>query len=298
MANTKISQLPSYTGTAADSRWFVMNNSGESTTYKFSGFTSPIKYMAGTNRIQNVSDASAKVNGDDQTNIGGFDNNIQSTDPRCYIFGGYSNTITTKAKGYGSMIIGGGNNTVGGSSDTAANYGGSIFGCNTAENNGYYSAIIGTYAPTGLFSLIKKGIDINNGIAGAFIGGGYGGEISGLALQSSILGGYTNRVQQANSSIIGGHNNQILDTGASYPSAYKNSVIVGGQNNTTSNKNNVVMLGCSGRTATISGSTFVDNLVVFNYANLDYVDDTAAAAGGVVLGQVYHNAGAMRIRVV
>lgn len=30
----------------------------------------------------------------------------------------------------------------------------------------------------------------------------------------------------------------------------------------------------------------------------DYADDTAAAAGGVALGQLYHNAGAVRIRVV
>jgi hypothetical protein len=298
MANTKISQLPSYTGTAADSRWFVMNNSGESTTYKYQGFASPIKYMTGTNRMQNVSDASAKVNGDDQTNIGGFDNNIQSTDPRCYIFGGYSNTITTKARGYGSMIIGGGGCTLGGSSDATANYGGSLFGCNGAENNAYYSAIIAAYAPSGAFSLIKRGADSNNGIAGAFIGGGYGGEISGLGLQSTILGGYTNRVQQANSSIIGGHNNQILDNGSGYGSAYKNSVIVGGQSNTINQKDNVVMLGCSGRTASIDTATFVEDLVIFNYPNLNFTNDTTAAAGGVVLGQVYHNAGALRIRIV
>ena len=298
MANTKISQLPSYTGTAADSRWFVMNNSGESTTFKYQGFATPIKYMAGTNRIQNVADASAKVNGDDQTNIGGFDNNIQSTDVRCYIFGGYSNTITTKAKGYGSMIIGGGGCTLGGSSDADANYGGSIFGSNGAENNAYYSAIIGAYAPAGAFSLIKRGVDSNNGIAGAFIGGGYGGEISRLGLQSSILGGHTNRVQQANSSIIGGSNNQILDGGSGYGSAYKNSVIVGGSGNTINQKDNVVMLGCAGRTASIDNATLVEDLVIFNYSNLNYADDTAAAAGGVVLGQVYHNAGALRVRIV
>jgi hypothetical protein len=40
MANTKISQLPLYSGTAADLRWFVMNNSGETETFKFSGYTS------------------------------------------------------------------------------------------------------------------------------------------------------------------------------------------------------------------------------------------------------------------
>lgn len=298
MANIKISALPTWSGTSADSRWFVMNNQGETETFKFNGYVSPFKYMTGTNRLQNVADASAKVNADDQTNIGGLDNNIQSTDPRCYIFGGYSNTITTKAKGYGSMIVGGGGNTVGGSSDSTGNYGGSIIGSNGCENNAYYSAIVAAYAPSGAFSVIKRGVDTNNGIAGAFIGGGYAGEISGLGLHSSILGGYTNKVQQANSSIIGGHNNLILDNGGGYTSAYKNSAIIGGQNNTINQKDNVVMLGTSGRTASISGATFVENLVIFNYSNLNYADDTAAAAGGVVLGQVYHNAGALRIRIV
>jgi hypothetical protein len=42
----------------------------------------------------------------------------------------------------------------------------------------------------------------------------------------------------------------------------------------------------------------VENLVVFKYASLDYADDTAAAAGGVVLGQVYHTSGTLKIRIV
>jgi len=57
------------------------------------------------------------------------------------------------------------------------------------------------------------------------------------------------------------------------------------------------MLSCSGRTATRDTATFVENLVVFNYANLDFANDGAAASGGVVLGQVYHNNGALRIRI-
>ena len=58
------------------------------------------------------------------------------------------------------------------------------------------------------------------------------------------------------------------------------------------------MLGTSGRTATTDSATFVENLVVFNYAALNFVDDTAAAAGGVVLGQVYHTGGVLKIRIV
>ena len=69
-------------------------------------------------------------------------------------------------------------------------------------------------------------------------------------------------------------------------------------NSITGTTSGATMLSCSGRTATTNDATFVENLVIFNYSNLNYADDTAAAAGGVVLGQVYHNNGALRIRVV
>ena len=38
-------------------------------------------------------------------------------------------------------------------------------------------------------------------------------------------------------------------------------------------------------------------LQIANYATMNYADDTAAAAGGIPLGGVYHNAGALRIRI-
>jgi hypothetical protein len=69
-------------------------------------------------------------------------------------------------------------------------------------------------------------------------------------------------------------------------------------NSITGTTSGATMLSCNSRAATRNDATFVENLVIFNYSNLNYADDTAAAAGGVVLGQVYHNAGALRIRVV
>jgi hypothetical protein len=38
--------------------------------------------------------------------------------------------------------------------------------------------------------------------------------------------------------------------------------------------------------------------ILSKYATLNFADDTAAAAGGVPLGGVYHNAGALRVRIV
>jgi hypothetical protein len=95
-------------------------------------------------------------------------------------------------------------------------------------------------------------------------------------LKNGIMGGYANNIQSSST----------------------NSQIIGGESNTISGRTNVAMVACSGRTATTNSATFVENLVVFNYPALNFVDDTAAAAGGVVLGQIYHNNGAMRIRIV
>ena len=37
---------------------------------------------------------------------------------------------------------------------------------------------------------------------------------------------------------------------------------------------------------------------MLDYATLNFADDTAAAAGGIPLGGVYHTAGALKIRIV
>jgi len=44
-------------------------------------------------------------------------------------------------------------------------------------------------------------------------------------------------------------------------------------------------------------SLTVNQLALLNYAGLNYADDTAAAAGGVPLGGIYHTTGAMKIRI-
>jgi hypothetical protein len=333
MANVKISALPVYTGTPADLRWFVMNNSGETETFKFSGYSTPLRYGDGTNSVipvyytssnntgqrafifggtnnTTVSNDTAVLagnnhsiaTGDDYSVIIGGDNNdiLATSSPQCSIIGGSNNSITTKhnGKGYGTTIVGSLGSTIGGASDNTANFGPGIYSSVSAENNGYFSALIGTGNGSGSPCKIRYGGDLNNGIEYSVIAGGVGNEIGGLGQQSFLGGGQSNLLQQRWSTILGGQNNQILDAGGSIFSAFKNSAIIGGQSNTINQKNNVAMLACSGRTATISGATFVENLVVFNYSNLNYADDTAAAAGGVVLGQVYHNSGALRIRIV
>lgn len=63
------------------------------------------------------------------------------------------------------------------------------------------------------------------------------------------------------------------------------------------NFNNTVAIGPNVVATNWTDSTTVNQLVLANYSALNYADDTAAATGGVPLGGIYHNAGAMRIRI-
>lgn len=59
---------------------------------------------------------------------------------------------------------------------------------------------------------------------------------------------------------------------------------------------NGIALG-NGVTAAIADGVTVKNFVIANHANLDFPDDTTAAAGGVPVGGVYHTSGAIKIRL-
>jgi hypothetical protein len=110
---------------------------------------------------------------------------------------------------------------------------------------------------------------------------------------SCAVGGNAHSVSNGKrQSICGGLSNTIS-------SSNDDNTILGGNGNTIGGTTSgSTLVGCIGKTATRDDAAFVQNLVVFNYSNLNFADDTAAAAGGVVLGQVYHNAGALRIRIV
>lgn len=250
MANVKISALPTWSGTAADLRWFVMNNSGETETFKFSGYTSTIS--AG-NRTRNG------------------------------MLGGAGNTISG---GDYSVMLGGGDQTC------TSSFGAVVAGYGNAGNS--YCGIVGGYGNVngGEVNLTHGSQNTTQGKNGSIIAA-QGSQLQGdtSTNQYCFIGaGYTNIIATSlRTSILSGEYNTITSS--------PNSSIIGGTGNTLSGKTSVVMVGCSGRTASISYATFVENLVVFNYASLNYADDTAAAAGGVVLGQIYHNSGALRIRI-
>ena len=230
---------------------------------------------------------------------------------------GGNNTIT----GSGPHTIIGSGNTLGGD-DTAhfvigynnisnysntgiGNIGSFIFGQNNTSNSGRWNTIFGWsnsvegngsqafgdgHSVYGTNSTCLGSTNQTFG-TGYALAGGYGCNIVGGDFNFSY--GYNNDMSGGGNqnAILGGTNNTITST-------QNANTIIGGVGNSITGGTRQVMLGCSGRTATTSSATFVENLVVFNYAALDFNNDTAAAAGGVVLGQVYHNAGALRIRIV
>ena len=406
MANTKISQLPLYSGTAADLRWFVMNNSGETETFKFSGYTSPFRYTNNTFSSNNTYDTNVlpgsynkiiggfnhTLNGNYNAVIGGYGHNFPNQySTNNFVGGGLSHTLEGGDRhgiigGSGNYFYGGEQNYgVGGVSNQVfiSNNSGIIGGeyC-SVYNNGFGTKHNGIY--NGAYNkIVDDAKDYNTIINGSnnvisgttyygtivggeyntlstasysFIGGGKYNILSGGTNYSSIVGGlsnenygnysgifngtlnkinnpatehasiiasYSSRTEGDHSHIFGGLYNQIfseqslivggreniINAGTSQTEMFgcRNSVMSGSSidvsfiNTISGNSagfSRIVMAGTTGRTATRDDATFVDNLVVFNYAALDFANDAAAAAGGVVLGQIYHHNGNMKIRIV
>ena len=71
------------------------------------------------------------------------------------------------------------------------------------------------------------------------------------------------------------------------------AIAIGGQS--TSALADAAVIG-PGLTALWASGTTVNQLAMVNYANLNYADNTAAAAGGVPLGGVYHTDGNLKVR--
>jgi hypothetical protein len=236
MANTKISQLPSWTGTAADLRWFVMNNSGESETYKYSGYSSPL-LLVGTNNINNIYGLTTISNSTQSAIIGGRTNTITNSNV-CYLFTRDS-SITN---GNQNVIIGGHNHNINGGAES-----GIFGGYSHSMTNPSDSAILGGRA---------NQINAANACCGGIVimGGQGNTAINTPGTQIGIMAGYNNSVQNTSTSstIVGGENNLIT-------SSLKSNILAG-NNNTISGKENVVMVGTSGRTASANNTTYVENL--------------------------------------
>lgn len=96
----------------------------------------------------------------------------------------------------------------------------------------------------------------------------------------------------AGSFAIGANSTAISDS-----TAAANYGVAIGWNAAANTAEGVVALGYNVNAVNWANSTTVNQIAYANYAGLNFADDTAAATGGVPLGGVYHNAGALRIRI-
>lgn len=225
MANVKISALPSYTGSAADLRWFVMNNSGETETFKYSGYSSGVKPTPNrTNSFMTLNYSGGSIACNYSALFGGEDNSIASTDAtgRNTIVGGNGNSIPT---GFGNGIFNGIGATINANQSTIVGaqgsitdgFGNGLFG-GVGTVGGNYSAIVGGY------SNIIGGVFNDR----CFIGGG-GNNVLGNAPNNGVIAGYNNSITASLISFYAGtQDNSVTNAGYTF-------VLVGGGYNTVAN---------------------------------------------------------------
>jgi hypothetical protein len=243
-----ISNLPSYTGTAEDLRWFVMNNSGETETFKYSGYTSPLKQVGTSilplssprlvNNIVLIGNNSI-VDNDFRFDSISIGNNNNIAGPRVVSIGNNQTQLVDDCTyiGYGAGGSGnGGVTAVGAGAIGRGNYGisignncilGNLAGCDRTLGIGTETSINGAYSS-------------NVGAANT------------LNCERGIILGTSNSLTSPYSAIIGSNNN-ISSTG------YNNNIFGGGGNIISGTTSGSTLVGCSGRTTLYDNTTHVEN---------------------------------------
>jgi hypothetical protein len=265
------------------------------------------------------------------SNIAGSYNMVLGTSSLAYIYGGRDNTIIGGQ--YNQIYNSGDNSAIVGSynSFTRAGFTGILGGRDNkvSNSNAQFGAILGgrnNQISSGVYEGILAGRDNNNfgdyGVMlggysnsnGAYFGSTWMGEnnINSGSYNYFIGGGFTN--------INNGNYNFLVNCGT--PSGSQKLTFASGKNrniaissrvstiqsddNTILNSDNVLIptgvsnvavINNDSYTANTSNVVVVPGMVWTNYSSFNYADDTAAAAGGVQLGQVYHNAGDLRVRI-
>ena len=301
MANVTIPNLPQVTATT-DLDILVLTDSGETTTSKITladlldGRVPASLWIegSGTDAVAHSSRSATDASGD-------------------YSFVGPG---TSSASGIYNFTTGY-NNT------TSGNY--SIALGDRSNSNSWASIAMGRQAnATGVYATVAGGRSQNASGYG-FCGGGDGGNAGSTSAVSlgSLGGGNVNQaystginmgfttlntqyslatqVGSVSSSqkcfIQNGSRLTIINGRQSTIEGTKNFMTNSDSSTIGSSYSGVTMLGVDNYTAQVSDVVIVPGIEWANYSSFNYADDTAAAAGGVVLGQVYHNAGALRVRI-
>jgi len=264
MANIKISALPSYTGSAADLRWFVMNNSGNTETFKYSGYSAQLIPSSGADSYKTLNSSGATgarsiaigygsyASGNDSVSIGNMFGNAIGTNSvaigRHPYPPGNSNTII----GSGAYVYGNNNICIG--HETSVNSNGIVLGSNTTRANGNYSMSIG-HANEQNYGEYSGIFGYNNRIGNFTIGsttysssGSYHFLLSDNSKIGFVGANYTGMT------IVGGNNNIIISSG-------NTNAIYGGSGNVISGATSgVTLIGLSGiNSGLVNDLTYTNN---------------------------------------
>jgi hypothetical protein len=221
-----------------------MNNSGETETYKYSGYTSGVKPVSGlTGSYMTINYTGNSISCINSIIFGGDnDNTITSTDAigRNTIVGGNGNSISTGFgngifNGIGATITANQSTIVGGQGTIGDGFGNGLFG-GVGNVGGNYSAIVGGYS-----NIIGTTFNDRDVIAGgqnnifynannSFIGGGAENDVYGSSV--AVVAGFNNTISTGNLLFVGGtQDNTITQPGYTY-------ALIGGGYNTINNQNN------------------------------------------------------------
>lgn len=290
MANLKISQLTNFTGASSDLRWFVMNNEAESATFKFSGYTSPLRSVSQVGSVASIFGTPATLAAASIYSVV-IGNNASAQGDYATIIG--HNAATSTGGESRNVVVGAFSSagqfgaSVGYATQSSASYA-SCFG-HDAQASGQYATCIGAQTRANGTQAVALG---NFAFSFADDAIAIGSNVTSNNANNITIGNTLTNSGGAYSNLFGGSSNTITSSGQ------YNSILNGNGNTISGTTSGSTMVSTKSRVADQNDCLFVENLKLFNYSNLNFANDTDAAAGGVVLGQVYHNAGALRIRIV
>ena len=273
-----------------------------------SGFGGGVMIGGRSNTGNNIKEGSvflggtfADMTGDKSVVIGGF--NASNTGSQGFIIGGTGNSSAATYNG----VLGGSDN------NASSSRSGVVFGSNNTTGEDAYTFASFSFSNTSANNPSKPTISIggknnksslnNNGYCTFLNGLGNKIYATGGSGHHNIYGGTSNWISASGTyaSPVGtsftGDTNTILNSKNSNIQNGVLNTIIGSDACVTSATTRTTIIGLSGYTATADDMVYVPALNVVNYASLNFADDTAAAAGGVELGGLYHNAGAVRIRI-
>ena len=170
-----------------------------------------------------------------------------------------------------------------------------VIGDTVVDGGSNQSVIIGSGAST---NTSDEQIVIGFGARGEANAGGIciGRDVDNGGLNAISIG---RQADSSNNAISAGYQaiasgNESAAFGYSADATAGSSVALGDR--ALANLTESVAIGSQVTSLWASGTT-VNQFAIANYANINYADDTAAAAGGVPLGGVYHTSGALKIRI-